>query len=116
MNLGKVVQVIGPVVDVEFPSGSLPAIYNAVRIPFEARRLGVDLKKCRRFNIVVAGDRKIPVFMARMTLRIGRHQVKTEVGFCRELGGVFNLLGRQGVFEKFKVCFDDKREEVTFHT
>ena len=29
---GKVVQVIGPVVDVEFEGGKLPAIYNAVRI------------------------------------------------------------------------------------
>src|SRR6476620_3481464 len=28
---GKVVQVIGPVIDVEFPEG-LPAIYNAIRI------------------------------------------------------------------------------------
>ncbi|OGR87599.1 MAG: F0F1 ATP synthase subunit beta [Elusimicrobia bacterium RIFCSPLOWO2_01_FULL_60_11] len=32
MNLGKVVQVIGPVVDVEFPSGNLPQILNAIRI------------------------------------------------------------------------------------
>ena len=29
---GKVVQVIGPVVDIEFESGYLPAIYNAVRV------------------------------------------------------------------------------------
>ena len=29
MNIGKVVQVAGPVVDVEFP-GALPAIYNAL--------------------------------------------------------------------------------------
>jgi F-type H+-transporting ATPase subunit beta len=32
MNLGKVVQVIGPVVDVEFPSGKLPSIHNAVKV------------------------------------------------------------------------------------
>jgi len=31
-NIGRVVQVIGPVVDVEFPSGHLPTILNAVRI------------------------------------------------------------------------------------
>ena len=29
---GRVVQVIGPVVDVEFPDEHLPPIYNAVRI------------------------------------------------------------------------------------
>jgi F-type H+-transporting ATPase subunit beta len=31
-NEGKVVQVIGPVVDVEFPNGHMPTILNAVRI------------------------------------------------------------------------------------
>jgi F-type H+-transporting ATPase subunit beta len=34
---GKVVQVIGPVVDVEFEGGKLPAIYNAVRIMSDAK-------------------------------------------------------------------------------
>ncbi len=33
MNIGKIVQIIGPVVDVEFP-GTLPAIYNALTINF----------------------------------------------------------------------------------
>ncbi len=32
MDKGKVVQVIGPVVDVEFPGGQLPNIYNALKI------------------------------------------------------------------------------------
>jgi F-type H+-transporting ATPase subunit beta len=34
-NIGRLVQIIGPVVDVEFPSGSLPAIYNALTIKIE---------------------------------------------------------------------------------
>ncbi|MCC7370366.1 MAG: F0F1 ATP synthase subunit beta [Chloroflexi bacterium] len=33
MATGKVIQVIGPVVDVEFPPDQLPDIYNAVEIP-----------------------------------------------------------------------------------
>src|SRR5260221_5974316 len=31
-NVGRVVQVIGPVLDIQFEAGHLPAIYNAVRI------------------------------------------------------------------------------------
>src|SRR5215204_7791739 len=31
-KVGRVVQVIGPVVDIEFEAGQLPAIYNAVKI------------------------------------------------------------------------------------
>jgi F-type H+-transporting ATPase subunit beta len=35
MTVGRVVQVIGPVVDVQFETGHLPQIYNAVRITSE---------------------------------------------------------------------------------
>ena len=34
-NIGTVVQVIGPVVDVQFPEHHLPEIHNAVRITSE---------------------------------------------------------------------------------
>ena len=34
MNQGKIVQIIGPVVDVEFP-GELPAIYNALTVNYD---------------------------------------------------------------------------------
>ncbi|MHB8481432.1 MAG: F0F1 ATP synthase subunit beta [Nitrospiria bacterium] len=36
MSTGKIVQVIGPVVDVEFPGGDLPTIYNALKIEIPA--------------------------------------------------------------------------------
>src|ERR1700746_4031211 len=34
-HLGRVVQVIGPVLDIQFEQGHLPAIYNAVRVTSE---------------------------------------------------------------------------------
>ncbi|MDE2237273.1 MAG: F0F1 ATP synthase subunit beta [Elusimicrobia bacterium] len=36
MNIGKIVQVIGPVIDVEFPSGKLPPIFNAITVELPA--------------------------------------------------------------------------------
>jgi F-type H+-transporting ATPase subunit beta len=42
-KIGKVVQVIGPVVDVEFAEDYLPAIYNAVRITDKGEATGVPL-------------------------------------------------------------------------
>jgi F-type H+-transporting ATPase subunit beta len=40
---GKVIQVIGPVVDVEFEGGHLPAIYNSVRVTGDAGGTPVDI-------------------------------------------------------------------------
>jgi F-type H+-transporting ATPase subunit beta len=39
MNKGKIVQVIGPVVDIDFPEG-LPSIYNAVTVNFDVPGAG----------------------------------------------------------------------------
>jgi hypothetical protein len=81
---------------------------------FEARRLGINLKNCRKIYLVVAGGRKIPVFMKKVPFRVGRTRTTVEIGFCSVLGGAFNLLGRKDVFRKFKICFNEKKEAVSF--
>jgi len=41
MPTGRVVQIIGPVVDIEFPPGQLPSIYNAIKIPKRETGIGI---------------------------------------------------------------------------
>ncbi|HWP48107.1 MAG TPA: F0F1 ATP synthase subunit beta [Candidatus Limnocylindrales bacterium] len=48
MGVGKIVQVIGPVIDVRFEQGDLPAIYNAVRITNK----GFEADTGRDINII----------------------------------------------------------------
>ena len=43
MAKGKVVQVIGPVVDIEFPAGELPEILNAIKVTGKAADQEIDL-------------------------------------------------------------------------
>ena len=53
-NVGIVVQIIGPILDIEFPSGKLPKMYNAItvarakndRVVFEVREV-LDANKVR---------------------------------------------------------------------
>lgn len=42
MNEGSIIQVIGPVVDVEFPSGNIPEILNALHIPMKSIETGEE--------------------------------------------------------------------------
>jgi F-type H+-transporting ATPase subunit beta len=42
-GVGRVVQVIGPVLDIQFEEGYLPAIYNAVRVTSEGFNVPVPL-------------------------------------------------------------------------
>jgi F-type H+/Na+-transporting ATPase subunit beta len=45
MAKGKVVQVIGTVVDVEFPSGQLPALFNAVEISIDGGKIVLEVEE-----------------------------------------------------------------------
>ena len=40
-NEGLITQIIGPVIDVEFASGELPEIYNALNNSFDGGRLSL---------------------------------------------------------------------------
>ena len=42
MAKGKVAQVIGTVVDIEFPPDELPAIFNAIEIPFDGGKMVLE--------------------------------------------------------------------------
>ena len=42
-NIGKVVQVIGTVVDVEFPQENLPSIYNALELEVNGEKLVLEV-------------------------------------------------------------------------
>ena len=44
MAKGKVVQVIGTVVDVEFPQEELPAIYNAIEINQDGNKIVLEVQ------------------------------------------------------------------------
>ncbi|HEV2063638.1 MAG TPA: F0F1 ATP synthase subunit beta [Thermoanaerobaculia bacterium] len=42
-TVGRVVQIIGPVIDVEFPEGHLPSIHNAVTVKDPGKETGVSI-------------------------------------------------------------------------
>jgi len=54
MSKGYIKQVIGPTVDVEFPSNSLPQIYNALRIRDDKKRIDIILEVAQHVGNDVA--------------------------------------------------------------
>jgi F-type H+-transporting ATPase subunit beta len=54
ISAGKIVQVIGPVVDIEFPQGQLPDIYHAIIVKDEQKKINLTLEAAQHLgnNIV----------------------------------------------------------------
>ncbi|MFY0544224.1 F0F1 ATP synthase subunit beta [Brevibacillus sp. H7] len=100
MAKGRVVQVMGPVVDIEFERGHLPAIYNAIKIQHKAQSAGerdIDL------TVEVAvhlGDNLVRTVAMSSTDGLVRGMEAVDTGApisvpvgSVTLGRVFNVLG-----------------------
>ncbi|MBW2154653.1 MAG: retropepsin-like domain-containing protein [Deltaproteobacteria bacterium] len=79
-----------------------------------ANRIGLDYRTGRKEYVQVGDGGFIPVFIHDLELQIGKHRIRTPLGFSDKLGIRFNLLGRTGVFRYFKICFDERQFEITF--
>ena len=92
-NIGKVLQVMGPVVDVQFKEGELPQIYNALTIPMQTRTLTVEVAQH-------IGDNAARCIAMASTdgLQRGTDVIDTGAPICvpvgkETLGRIFNVLG-----------------------
>ena len=90
---GKVSQVMGPVVDVRFEEGSLPAIYNALTMPIGDRTLTVEVAQH-------IGDNVARCIAMASTDGLQRGVDVTDTGKAisvpvgdKTLGRIFNVLG-----------------------
>jgi F-type H+-transporting ATPase subunit beta len=66
-KIGKIVQVIGPVLDVEFEAGHLPAIYNALRIKASSKEAG-DIDVIEKSSSTFGENR-----VRAVTMKLTRH-------------------------------------------
>nr|YP_010537168.1 ATP synthase CF1 subunit beta [Lithodesmioides polymorpha]UYC30955.1 ATP synthase CF1 subunit beta [Lithodesmioides polymorpha] len=107
INKGYVTQIIGPVLDIEFPDGILPPIYSAIKIATEDG-LG---------NIVevqqLLGDNKVRAVSMRSTDGLKRGIEAVDLGApisvpvgTTTLGRIFNVIG-EPVDEQGDVSYDE---------
>ncbi|WMJ79669.1 F0F1 ATP synthase subunit beta [Clostridium sp. MB40-C1] len=93
-NIGKVVQVIGPVIDIKFDSDNLPNIYNAVKIQMDDRELIAEIEQHIGDDIVraIAMEPTEGLKRGREAIDTG-NPISVPVG-NQTLGRLFNVLGR----------------------
>ncbi len=97
VKVGKVVQIIGPVIDIEFAGGALPAIYNAVRVTGESSGEKVDVIVEVEQHL---GENRVRTVAMKATDGLQRGMIATDTGGPisvpvgpQTLGRVMNVLG-----------------------
>jgi F-type H+/Na+-transporting ATPase subunit beta len=97
-NVGYITQVIGPVVDAEFPEGVLPSIYNALLIKGKTES-GIEISLTCEVQQLL-GDKKVRAVSMSTTDGVVRGMEATDTGRPITvpvgkvtLGRIFNVLG-----------------------
>jgi len=106
-NKGYVTQIIGPVLDIAFPSGTLPAIYTALKIVQEdGSIIIVEVQQ-------LLGDRKVRAVSMRSTDGLKRGVEVIDLGspilvpvVVTTLGRIFNVIG-EPVDNQGDVSYDE---------
>ena len=98
VNLGRIVQIIGPVMDVEFPPGKMPNIYNSLVVA-GTNEAGVEVKITCEVQQLLGENQVRAVAMSAteglmrgMTVQDTGAPLSVPVGACT-LGRIFNVLG-----------------------
>ena len=103
---GKIVQVIGPVVDIEFPQEQAPEIYSALKIRDEAKNINITLEVQQhlgRNQIRAVAMSSTDGLTRGMPVENTGAPISVPVGDeC--LGRIFNLLG-----DALRDIFDPRR-------
>jgi F-type H+-transporting ATPase subunit beta len=107
LNKGYVSQIIGPVLDIKFPGGTLPPIYSALKIELEdGTETIVEVQQ-------LLGDNKVRAVSMRSTDGLKRGVEAIDLGApisvpvgTPTLGRIFNVIG-QPVDEQGEVSFDE---------
>ena len=107
LNKGFVTQIIGPVLDIQFPSGELPPIYSAIKIELEdGSSTIVEVQQ-------LLGDNKVRAVSMRSTDGLKRGVEAFDLGApisvpvgTPTLGRIFNVIG-EPVDEQGDVSYDE---------
>ncbi len=76
------------------------------------RILDLDNTKGRKEFMTVGDGSLIAVHFYRIFARFSETKFEADLGFSRQLGIGFNIIGRKDVFERFVICFDEKNRIV----
>jgi F-type H+-transporting ATPase subunit beta len=97
-SIGKIVQVIGPVVDVEFADGKLPDLFNALKIKTK-NSAGQEIDLTVEVQLIL-GDNRVRAIAMSSTEGLSRGMGAADTGApisvpvgAATLGRIFNVLG-----------------------
>ncbi|MDI6788658.1 MAG: hypothetical protein QME51_09830 [Planctomycetota bacterium] len=87
------------------------SVYSIFRYE-EAASLDINIESGEKKLVKVGDGDLISLYLHTLVLQISHQQFESNVGFSEGLKVGFNIIGRHGIFERFRICFNDSQHIV----
>lgn len=88
-------------------SGASSCVFHGII----GEQIGVDVRSGDKKPFKGVVDKSGAQFIHPITLVLGGHSISLEAGFSYDLTMPFGLLGQDGFFNRFRICFDKSKGE-----
>jgi len=96
--------------DAYVDSGATYSIFK----PEIAEILGIEFDKGEKLYVTVGDGSLITVYLHKVKIGLAGKIFKAEIGFSKQLGIGFNILGRKDIFDNFVIIFNERKKHVDF--
>ena len=97
--------------DAYVDSGATYSIFK----PEMAEILGIEPDKGERQYVTVGDGSLITVYLHKVKIDLAGKIFEATIGFSKQLGIGFNILGRKDIFDNFVITFNEKGKYVDFN-
>lgn len=96
--------------DAYVDSGATYSIFK----PEMAEILGIELDKGEKQYVTVGDGSLITVYLHKVKVDLAGKIFEATIGFSKQLGIGFNILGRKDIFGSFVITFNEREKYVEF--
>ena len=91
------------------------AVYSVLQAEI-AEQVGFNYRTGTRTNLQVGNGNLMPIYLHELEIQLGTERFLCPIGFSTNLGVKFNVLGKTGIFDRFKICFQQAQGYLYFET
>lgn len=90
------------------------ATYSVFRAEIATEILGINIEEGEKLYVTVGDGSLITVYLRNIMVDLGGKIFEVIIGFSKQLGIGFNIIGRKDIFDNFIVSFNEKEKYVEF--
>lgn len=76
--------------------------------------LSIELESGEKREMTLGDGNAIIVFVHKLPVLIAEKEFIAPIAFSKEIGVNLDIIGREGIFKQFIICFDEQEKVITF--